>query len=253
MRFPIYLLSCLLFLAVFGCGGGADSSVVKVEPVAPEDINLLEEDSVSAYDHPILEMPDPNTRLATARLGRLDEVFNDSNYVHWAEAERIGIEPLTDTRSHLQTRQPLVKVTSCADFYVEPLTYSRPYMVPVGAAMLHEIGRRFNDSLAKRSGARYRLKDTSVLRTPETVKRLKRTNRNAVDSSVHQLGTTVDISYSRFVADGTQVTHSAEELKALLAEVLYAMRKEGKCWVKYEIKQPCFHISARYPVVPLEE
>lgn len=98
MRFPIYLLSCLLFLAVFGCGGGADSSVVKVEPVAPEDINLLEEDSVSAYDHPILEMPDPNTRLATARLGRLDEVFNDSNYVHWAEAERIGIEPLTDTR-----------------------------------------------------------------------------------------------------------------------------------------------------------
>lgn len=252
MRLPLYLIPVSLLLAIIGCGGG-DSSIVKMGPVAPGDIARLEADTVSAYDNPIIEMPDPDTKLSTARIERLDEAFNDSNYVHWAEAEHIGIEPLTDTRSYLHTRRPLVKVVSCADFYVEPLTYSRPYMVPEGAAMLHEIGRRFNDSLAKRSGAKYRLKVTSVLRTPETVRQLKRTNSNAVDSSVHQLGTTVDISYSRFVADGTQVTHSADELKALLAEVLLAMRSEGKCWVKYEIKQPCFHITARSPIVPLEE
>jgi len=251
MRLPLYIICCVVLLAIVGCGGH-DSDVVKIEPIAPEDIGLLEADSVSAFDHPIIEMPEPNSSLATMGVGRLDEVFNDSNYVHWAEAERIGIEPLTDSRSHFNTRRPLVKVASCADFYVESLTYSRPYMIPEGAAMLHEIGRRFNDSLAKRSGARYRLKVTSVLRTPETVKRLRRTNRNAVDSSVHQLGTTVDISYSRFAADGTQVTHSADELKALLAEVLKAMRDEGKCWVKYEIKQPCFHITVRSPIKPLD-
>lgn len=238
-------LVILLSIIIAACGD--DGNVVRFQPIAPADIARLEIDSVTAYDRPLLEMPDPNTRLTTKRQGRLDELFNDSNYVHWAEAEPIGIDPLTDTYSHLNTRRPLVKVTSCADFYVEPLTYSRPYLIPEAAMMLHEIGRRFNEELAARSGARYRVKVTSVLRTPDTVRRLRRTNRNAVDSSVHQLGTTVDISYSRFVADDTKVTHSAEDLKALLAEVLTEMRDEGKCWVKYEIKQPCFHITVRRP------
>ncbi len=252
MRQLPYILFILLIAAFASCGDSNDN-VVKIKPINPEDIDQLESDSVSAFDNPILEMPDPNTPLKTKRVGRLDEIFNDSNFVHYAEAERIGIEPLTDTRSHLATRRPLVKITSCQDFYVEPLTYSRPYMIPQGAAMVHEIGRRFNDSLAARSGARYRLKVTSVLRTPESVRRLRRANRNAIDSSVHQLGTTVDISYARFVADDTKITHSAEELKGLLAEVLYAMRQEGKCWVKCEIKQPCFHITVRHPQVPLDK
>ncbi len=248
MRFlPPLIIFCFFLFLCPGCGGSSDDNVVRITRVEPENIADLDADSVSAYNHPLSEMPDPNTKLSVRRIGRLDEIFNDSNYVHWAAAERIGIEPLSDTRSHLATSRPLVKVTSCPDFYVEELTYSRPYMVPEGAVMLHEIGRRFNDSLAKRSGARYRLKVTSVLRTPESVRRLRRTNRNAVDSSVHQLGTTVDISYSRFVADDSNIAHSAEELKALLAEVLLAMRQEGKCLVKYEIKQPCFHITVCAP------
>lgn len=249
MRSLLYVVAALSVSAMVACGG-SDEGVVKIKPIAAKDVRLLEKDSVSAYDNPIIEMPEPNTHLKVNRIGRYDELFNDSNFVHWAEAERIGLEPLTDTRSHLATRHPLVKVVSCADFYVEPLTYSRPYLIPEGAAMLHEIGRRFNDSLHARGGGNYRLKVTSVLRTPETVRQLRRHNGNAVDSSVHQLGTTVDISYARFVADDTRLTHSADELKGILAEVLYAMRSEGKCWVKYEIKQPCFHITVRSPQVP---
>ncbi|MCM1348243.1 MAG: DUF5715 family protein [Firmicutes bacterium] len=246
----IIILCCLGVIA--GCGND-DSNVVKIKPILPEDVAKLEVDSVSPYNNEPGEMPDPNTKLYTRKLGRLDELFNDSNYVHWAEAERIGIEPLTDTRSHLNTRRPLVKVTSNPDFYVEPLNYSRPYLIPEASAMLHEIGRRFSDSLAARSGARYRIKVTSVLRTPEGVRRLRRVNRNAVDSSVHQLATTMDISYARFVPDDSRITHSADELKALLAEILWDMRAEGKCWVKYEIKQPCFHITVRCPQIPLEQ
>ena len=143
------------------------------------------------------------------------------------------------------TGRPLEKVVSCRDFYVEPLTYSRPYLVPRAAALLHEVGRRFNDTLASRGGGAYRIKVTSVLRTPEAVARLRRRNKNAVDSSVHQLGTTFDISYSRFAAFNDSLPRSAVDLKGILAEVLYAMREEGKIWVKYEKKQPCFHISAR--------
>ncbi|MDE5805980.1 MAG: hypothetical protein K2H58_06940, partial [Paramuribaculum sp.] len=183
--------------------------------------------------------------LRFARLGDYAKLFNDSNYIHWADAEKIGIAPLTDTRSHWMTGRPLEKVVSCRDFYVEPLTYSRPYLVPRAAALLHEVGRRFNDTLASRGGGAYRIKVTSVLRTPEAVARLRRRNKNAVDSSVHQLGTTFDISYSRFAAFNDSLPRSAVDLKGILAEVLYAMREEGKIWVKYEKKQPCFHISAR--------
>lgn len=238
----------LLYLAVVGaaslcsgCGGADGYYAAGVR----EALDELARDTVSAFDHPLAEMPEPTISLPVKNLGSYARLFNDSNYVHWAEAERIGIEPLGDTRSHWQMRRPLVKVVSCRDFYVEPLTYSRPFMIPEGAAMLHEIGSRFRDSLDARGGGDYRIKVTSVLRTPESVSRLRRRNRNAVDSSVHQLGTTVDISYSRFAADSDRIPRSTIDLKNILAEVLLAMRSEGKCWVKHEHKQPCFHITVR--------
>ena len=34
-------------------------------------------------------------------------------------------------------------------------------------------------------------------------------------------------------------------LKMVLAEVLYDLRKAERCYVKYELKQGCFHITAR--------
>lgn len=203
-------------------------------------------DSTSPWERVLTEMPEPTTKMKIRMRGQLAEVFNDSNYIHWADAEKIGIAPLTDTRSHFRPGRDMVKIASCRDFYLEPLTHSAPYLVPEAAAMLHEIGRRFNDSLAARGGGNYRIRVTSVLRTPDNVSRLRRTNRNAVDSSVHQLGTTVDITYSRFACyDSVPPFRSTEDLKNLLGEVLLAMREEGKIWVKYERHQPCYHISAR--------
>lgn len=232
----------LVIIVLTSCSGPATHG-----PVAVADISDFApgRDSSERYSHPLETMPEPTVAMRVRRIGDLSKLFNDSNYVHWNDAEVIGIEPLSDTRSHWHTRRPLVKVTSCADFYVEPLTHSQPYLVPEAARMLHEIGRRFNDSLRARGGGDYRIRVTSVLRTPESVARLRRNNKNAIDSSVHQLGTTIDISYARFAADSDRLPRSAADLKSLLAEVLMAMRSEGKCWVKIERKQPCFHISAR--------
>ena len=85
---------------------------------------------------------------------------------------------------------------------------------------------------------------TSLLRTPHTVKRLRRVNRNAVDSSTHQFGTTFDISFTRFHnLDRSKVT-ADEDLKNLLGEVLLDMRDNKRCLVKYERKGGCFHITA---------
>lgn len=236
------LISMIISAMAAGCG--SDSGRLS-DPRHVLTIEELTADTVSEWDHPLRELPEPTRKMRINNIGPLAKVFNDSNYVHWDEAKRIGIRPLDDLRSYWEPERDLVKVVSCEDFYVEPPTHSRPFLIPEGAAMLHEIGRRFRDSLEARGGGDYRIKVTSVLRTPPSIRRLRRANRNAVDSSVHQFGTTVDISYSRFAPDSDRIPRSMEDLKNLLGEVLWAMRAEGKCYVKYERKQPCFHITVR--------
>ncbi|MBD5301029.1 MAG: hypothetical protein HDR85_02335 [Bacteroides sp.] len=223
----------------------ADSIPEVPAPLTIRNVHDLETDTISHHLAHLDEMPGPTRRIKVNYFGNLRQYFNDSNYIHWQEADLYGIEPLTDTRSHWQLRAPIVKVTSCEDFFIDSLVFSRPYLVPVAAGRLHEIGRRFRDSINARGGGDYRIKVTSLLRTPRTVKRLRRRNRNAIDSSVHQLGTTFDISYASFIASNADNPRSVDDLKGILAEVLRAMREEGKLWVKYERGQPCFHITAR--------
>lgn len=215
-----------------------------VEKIAPKGST-----GAALFDRnrPLDTLPEPTVALKVRHVGHYRDIFNDSNYVHLASAEAIGITPMSDTRSHWELRRPLVKIRSCEDFYVEPLTYSRPYLVPEAAELLHEIGRRFNDSLRARGGGDYLIRVTSVLRTPESVARLRRRNKNAIDSSVHQFGTTFDISYARFAAYSDRLPRSMVDLKGILAEVLHGLRNEGRCHVKFERKQPCFHITARKP------
>jgi hypothetical protein len=115
----------------------------------------------------------------------------------------------------------------------------------VALDLLTEIGRRFNDSLKQRGGGDYRLKVTSLLRTPTTVKRLRRVNRCATDSSAHQFGTTFDISYTRFVCDKFTVNRTQEDMKNLLAEILLDLRDANRCHVKFERFSGCFHVTTR--------
>lgn len=177
-------------------------------------------------------------------LGRLATVFNDSNKYQYAAGERIGIRPISSLSEAYYLRRPLVHIRSCQWYHVEPLTHSVPYLVPEAAHLLETIGRNFNDSLEKRGIKGHTMRVTSVLRTAQSVKKLRRVNGNATDSSTHKLGTTFDISYARFDHDGNSPRHSDEELKYILAEVLRDLRNQKKCLVKFERKSPCFHITA---------
>ncbi|MDE5789667.1 MAG: hypothetical protein K2H96_00360 [Muribaculaceae bacterium] len=177
-------------------------------------------------------------------LGRLADVFNDSNYRQYAYAEKLGIAPITDLSKAYHTRRPMLKIQSNADYYVDTLTHSLPYLVPEASSLLSAIGRNFQDSLKRKGNARYKIRVTSLLRTPATVKKLRRVNINATDSSTHQFGTTFDISYHRFHCLDSRYELSQEALKNVLAEVLYDLRKEGRCLVKFERKTGCFHVTA---------
>ena len=122
--------------------------------------------------------------------------------------------------------------------------------MPRAARLLDEIGRAFLDSLASKGIPFHKMVVTSVLRTDEDVKRLRRHNGNASEQSCHRYGTTFDISYNVFhrVQDPDlppQPETWAVTLKSVLAEVLADQRRLGTCWVKYEYRQSCFHITCR--------
>lgn len=202
--------------------------------------------SRNPYEQHFDSMPAGGIKLRINPLGMtLRRAFNDSNYLHIATAEKIGIKPVNSLRNAWEGGRKLQRLESCEAFYLDNLTHSLPYLVPKAHRLLTDIGLAFRDSLRQRGGGDYRVKVTSVLRTPRLVKRLRRRNRNAVDTSAHLFGTTFDISYAKFICDSTRTPRTQEDLKNLLGEVVDQMRRQGRCYVKYEYKQACFHITAR--------
>lgn len=218
--------------------------------ISGPDRELLAEILTDEADNPyatVYEAPDSGfERFKVTLPGTLRKTFNDINDVQLAAARTIGIRPIQNDGDIRQLSHELVHIKSCPEFYLDHLTHSYPYLVPAAAELLTDIGRAFNDSLAARGGGNYRIKVTSVLRTPQTVKRLRRVNVNASSESTHSYGTTFDISYSKFAYDGGGIPRDFEDLKNLLACVLKSMRADGRCYVKFEAKQSCFHITARH-------
>lgn len=192
----------------------------------------------------IRQGPRYHDRIHINPIGRLAVVFNDSNKYQLDAAQKIGLVPIRSLSEAYFTSRPVVKIESNKYYTVDSLKHSLPYLVPEASQLLTDIGSNFIDSLGKRGADGYRIRVTSLLRTPHTVKRLRRVNRNAVDSSTHQYGTTFDISFTRFdCLDSTRTIHE-EDLKNLLGEVLLDLRKDNRCLVKYERKGGCFHITA---------
>lgn len=184
-----------------------------------------------------------NDHIEVRRWGRLFEIFNDSNKYHYAFAKQIGIKPILDFSQTYMTNKPLVKVQTCKYYFVDSLEHSLPYLVPRAELLLRDIGRNFIDSLALRGADGYRVRATSLLRTKSSVRKLRRVNVNASDSSTHQFGTTFDLSWSRFDCLDSTRTINNDDLKWLLAEVLEDLRSQGRCLVKFERKTHCFHIT----------
>lgn len=219
-----------------GTGAFADASLAEI----------LRSPAVNPWEAHLDSAPDSGCRRIPLRpIGHLRRLFNDSNHVQLEAASAAGITPIHTMADAWQAAPRLLPVRTCRDFYIDELRHSYPYLVPEAARLLHDIGAAFRDSLQARGSGAYRIKATSLLRTPATVSRLRRVNRNATAESTHNYGTTFDISYSRFICDNDSLPRTFEDLKNLLGEVLLDLKEQGRCYVKMERKQACFHITVR--------
>ena len=183
-------------------------------------------------------------------VGSYLEAFPDTNAVQLVAAQQWGVKPVANRADAEARKKELVYVASSPYYHVDPLRQSIPYLVPRAAVLLQDIGQAFFDSLYIKGVPLHRLIVTSVLRTQEDVARLRRFNGNATENSCHLYGTTFDICYNRYETveppDGPRRRAvGSDTLKYVLSEVLRDMRQQGRCYIKYEVKQGCFHMTVR--------
>ena len=213
-------------------------SVVSTFASAPVSYSVFFNPDGTLAKHPIFSVPS------------FKDCFPDSNAVQLTAANQHGVKPVNNRMDAEKRKNELVYVGANPYFYVEPLTQSIPYLVPKAALLLQDIGRNFMDSLQIKQIPQHKIRVTSVLRTKDDVEKLRKRNRNATENSCHLYGTTFDISYTKYVTvsnpDGPQRRAVQNDtLKYVLSEVLRDLREHNRCFVKYEVKQACFHITVR--------
>lgn len=180
------------------------------------------------------------------------ERFDDKNPKHLAAATELGIEPIKDREAADKVKGQLVKVKDNEYYQIARLDYSIPYLTKGGKALLDSIGVNFRDSLRAKGMSEYKFVVSSVLRTEDDVKRLRASgNKNASKNSAHCYGTTFDINYNLYKKNWKKSVLKADQsvdsetLKAVLGEVLEDLKERKMCYVKYEVREPCFHITSR--------
>jgi hypothetical protein len=219
-------------------------AVAEPEAVEPEPV-VTPIPSVSAR-----YVPDGERYHRILSVSSYKAAFSDSNSVQLTAANRWGVKPVKNRLDAEKRKDELVYIDCSPYYYIDPLHSSIPYLVPRAAVLLQDIGQAFFDSLQVKGVPLHRFIVTSVLRTQEDVAKLRRHNGNATENSCHLYGTTIDICYNRYQTvedpDGPsrrQVRN--DSLKFILSEVLNDMRQQNRCFIKYEVKQGCFHMTVR--------
>jgi hypothetical protein len=165
-----------------------------------------------------------------------------------------GIRPLKDDDALASVLAKggarLVHVKDDDALHVAQMTHGKPYLTPQAYQVLRSIGQDFKARIAGTDLADARLKVTSLLRTSKDQHDLGRSNVNATRDAdaPHTHGTSVDISYMKFVnATGEQMQLSGCQqvfLAETLAEVIAEYRKkDGRLFATKEKQQACYHLT----------
>lgn len=186
--------------------------------------------------------PEPSRYYPSIR--NLKAQFNDLNPLHLEAGRSLGLAEPPESREDIDTWR-LREIKDCRYYVVDRLDYSVPYLTRGGARLLDEIGENFRDSLEAKGMIPVRFKLSSVLRTKDDVRRLRRSgNVNASENSSHCYGCTFDIAWASYDLP-KRYNATWDQYRGVMAEVLRDLRAEGKCYVKFEAKESCFHITSR--------
>jgi uncharacterized protein YcbK (DUF882 family) len=140
----------------------------------------------------------------------------------------------------------LVKVKNCDRYIVEKMTFSFPYVTRESKDLLDEIATRLREKSSQKGLNGVKFYITSMTRRTDNVRSLRRYNGNASENSPHLYGNAFDISYKRFIARKWILTNCDKKfLKEALAEVIWQLRTENRCWATYEKIQSCYHVVSR--------
>ena len=245
-------------------GGEKRNDLIEKDEVRSEKRNVsdspnsIQEENVSSShfslltSHPVEKNTSPPKKSYHPIRGvhSYQECFPDAQDVQILAANRHGVRPVRDREQAEERKQELVFVGS-NPYYVmdKSMSFSIPYLVPRAADLLQQIGRSYLDSLTVKGIPLHRIIVSSVLRSEKDVERLQLINPNASPESCHRFGTTFDICYNRYNTvcppGGVRRAVSSDTLKYVLCEVLRDLRQQQRCYVKYEVKQGCFHITTR--------
>ena len=234
--------------------GERNQQAEAVDSLLTEEAPTAEESTVTAEKAPVVaEETTMSKRKAAHRIlsvRNYREAFPDSNALQLLAANKWGVLPVKNRADAEARKKELVYIGSSPYYHIDPLYSSIPYLVPRAAVLLNDMGQAFFDSLHVKGVPLHRFIVTSVLRTQDDVARLRSHNGNATENSCHLYGTTLDICYNRYqtVSPPNGPARRAvqnDTLKWVLSEVLRDMRQQGRCYIKYEVKQGCFHLTVR--------
>ena len=260
MTFPLF---CVILFAknmrrlkkkiFYGLCGGTVAVLTTVRFCNPAVVNPIDKclsDSIEkVVSAPVLKVDKSHHRVLGVHS--YEECFPDVQDVQIVAARRWGVGPVQNRLAAERRKQDLVYVGANPYYRIDKsMSQSIPYLVPRASELLQQIGKNFIDSLYVKNVPLHRIIVSSVLRTEDDVARLRQFNGNASDQSCHRFGTTFDIKYVFYdpvhPADGSPCVYVSDAiLKPVLAEVLRDLRQQGRCYVKHERKQSCFHITVR--------
>jgi hypothetical protein len=234
----VLLLACVRWVFPEVAVGKASSASPASTTSQASVVNTPSRASYSKGKHPIRS------------VASYTQSFPDTNAVQLKAAQKWGVKPVKNREDAESRKRELVYIGSNPYYHVDPLYSSIPYLVPKAAVLLQDIGQAFFDSLYVKGVPLHKLIVTSVLRSQEDVVKLRRRNGNATENSCHLYGTTFDICYNRYkTVENPDGPHRRmvknDTLKWVLSEVLRDMRQQGRCYIKYEVKQGCFHMTVR--------
>ncbi len=143
-------------------------------------------------------------------------------------------------------RYDLVEIVDNEYYEIPHLRNSLPYLQAPAKQFLNLLGERFCDQLEELGLRKYRFSVSSILRTLEDQKSLRKSNVNATpNSSSHYYGRTFDIVQTRYFERGNSTPVYTYRLRNILLRELIKLQDEGKCYVLLERQTKCIHVTVK--------